>query len=204
MRDDICLDSAYRAVVELQCDGSWYRGRLVELNNGIVAWGVESEDGDWAEDVRLGDCRYPTLAWTCGTRDFLSCIYPRGDLFPLSLPARRWPHWQRLTTLLTLGTALWCSWLWPMSTKRPSRLLHTHNARPIPRPFPQSPPNPTPPAPKAEQTAALGATATAAGLTRPLLARGSAGRRRARAAARAWPARGRGGAGAQTRRSPSE
>ena len=99
MRDDICLDSGYRAVVELQCDGSWYRGRLVELINRIVAWGIESEDGDWAEEVRLGDCRYPTLACTCGTsappcrmlstRGFLSCIYPRGDLFPLPLPARQ-------------------------------------------------------------------------------------------------------------------
>jgi uncharacterized Zn-finger protein len=40
--------------VEVHCDGSWYRGRLVELIKGSV-WGVAFEDGDWAEDVRLGD-----------------------------------------------------------------------------------------------------------------------------------------------------
>ena len=65
VRDDICLDSkhtpvrfdaaAYYAVVEVQYDGSWYRGRLVELIKGSVVWGVAFEDGDWAEDVRLGD-----------------------------------------------------------------------------------------------------------------------------------------------------
>jgi len=65
VRDDICLDSehtpvrfdaaAYHAVVEVQYDGSWYRGRLVELIKGSVVWGVAFEDGDWAEDVRLGD-----------------------------------------------------------------------------------------------------------------------------------------------------
>ena len=65
VRDDICLDSehtpvrfdsaAYHAIVEVQYDGSWYRGRLVELIKGSVVWGVAFEDGDWAEDVRLGD-----------------------------------------------------------------------------------------------------------------------------------------------------
>ena len=65
VRDDICLDSkhtpvrfdaaAYYAVVEVQYDGSWYRGRLVELIKGSVVWGVAFENGDWAEDVRLGD-----------------------------------------------------------------------------------------------------------------------------------------------------
>ena len=65
VRDDICLDStrtpvrfdaaAYHATVEVQYDGSWYRGRLVELIKGSVVWGVAFEDGDWAEDVRLGD-----------------------------------------------------------------------------------------------------------------------------------------------------
>ena len=49
VRDDICLDSkhtpvrfdaaAYYAVVEVQYDGSWYRGRLVELIKGSVVWG---------------------------------------------------------------------------------------------------------------------------------------------------------------------
>jgi len=70
VRDDICLDSehtpvrfdasAYHAVVDVQYDGSWYRGRLVELIKGSVVWGVAFEDGDWAEDVRLGepDVRY--------------------------------------------------------------------------------------------------------------------------------------------------
>jgi len=65
VRDDICLDSAhtpvrfdpaaYYAVVEVQYDGLWYRGRLVELIKGSVVWGVAFEDGGWAEDVRLGD-----------------------------------------------------------------------------------------------------------------------------------------------------
>ena len=65
VRDDISLDSAhtpvrfdaaaYHAVVEVQYDGSWFRGRLVELIKGSVVWGVAFEDGDWAEDVRLGD-----------------------------------------------------------------------------------------------------------------------------------------------------
>ena len=62
--DDICLDAhksvrfdaaAYHAAVEVQFDGSWYRGRLVELIKGSAVWGVAFEDGDWAEDVRLGD-----------------------------------------------------------------------------------------------------------------------------------------------------
>ena len=65
VRDDIALDSvgtavrfdaaAYRAVVEVQYDGVWYRGRLLELIKGSGVWGVAFEDGDWAEDVRLGD-----------------------------------------------------------------------------------------------------------------------------------------------------
>jgi len=65
VRDDISLDSAhtpvrfnaaaYHAVVEVQYDGSWFRGRLVELIKGSVVWGVAFEDGGWAEDVRLGD-----------------------------------------------------------------------------------------------------------------------------------------------------
>jgi DNA-directed RNA polymerase subunit RPC12/RpoP len=64
-RDDIDLDSsstpvrfdaaAYHALVEVKYDRSWYRGRLVELMEGNVEWGVAFEDGDWAEDVRLGD-----------------------------------------------------------------------------------------------------------------------------------------------------
>ena len=72
VRDDICLDSAhtpvrfdaaaYYAVVEVQYDGSWYRGRLVELIKGSVVWGVAFEDGDWAEDVRLGD---PDVRYIC-------------------------------------------------------------------------------------------------------------------------------------------
>ena len=36
-------------------DGVWHCGRLVELIKGSVVWGVAFEDGDWAEDVRLGD-----------------------------------------------------------------------------------------------------------------------------------------------------
>ena len=65
VRDDISLDSshtpvrfdaaAYRAVVEVRYDGVWYRGRLLELIKGSAVWGVAFEDGDWAEDVRLGD-----------------------------------------------------------------------------------------------------------------------------------------------------
>ena len=65
VHDDICLDSAhtpvrfdaaaYHAVVEVHYDVSWYRRSLVELVNGSVVWGVASQDGDWAEDVRLGD-----------------------------------------------------------------------------------------------------------------------------------------------------
>ena len=47
--------AAYHAVVEVQYDGSWFRGKLVELIKGSVVWGVAFEDGDWAEDVRLGD-----------------------------------------------------------------------------------------------------------------------------------------------------
>ena len=64
-RDDILLASpyspvrfdasAYGARVEVRFGGEWYRGRLVELLRGSEAWGVEFEDWDWAEDVRLGD-----------------------------------------------------------------------------------------------------------------------------------------------------
>ena len=52
VRDDICLDcahtpmcfdaAAYHAVVEVQYNGSWFRGRLVELIKGIVEWGVRA------------------------------------------------------------------------------------------------------------------------------------------------------------------
>jgi DNA-directed RNA polymerase subunit RPC12/RpoP len=65
VRDDIRLDSESTPVrfdaasshgrVEVHYDGSWYRGRLVELIKGSVVWGVAFDDGDWAEDVRLGD-----------------------------------------------------------------------------------------------------------------------------------------------------
>ena len=66
IRDDIVLGnpeapvrfeaSAYGAVVEVRfADGEWYIGRLVELVRGGDRWGVAFEDGDWAEDVRLGD-----------------------------------------------------------------------------------------------------------------------------------------------------
>jgi hypothetical protein len=65
LRDDICLGSpaaavrfdagAYGATVEVRFDGVWYRGRLVELLRGGEQWGVAFENGDWAEDVRLGD-----------------------------------------------------------------------------------------------------------------------------------------------------
>jgi DNA-directed RNA polymerase subunit RPC12/RpoP len=47
--------SAYGARVEVRFGGEWYRGRLVELLRGSEAWGVEFDDGDWVEDVRLGD-----------------------------------------------------------------------------------------------------------------------------------------------------
>ncbi|KAJ1481791.1 hypothetical protein T484DRAFT_1898841, partial [Baffinella frigidus] len=51
---------AYGATVEVRVAGWWCRGRLVELVRGIDVWGVAFEDGDWAEDVRLGnpDVRY--------------------------------------------------------------------------------------------------------------------------------------------------
>ena len=65
LRDDIMLantgvpvrldDSAYGSTVEVRFDGEWYRGRLVELVSGSDVWGVAFDDGDWAEDVRLGD-----------------------------------------------------------------------------------------------------------------------------------------------------
>jgi len=67
LRDDIRLansphdapvrfdDGACGATVEVRCaDGAWRRGRLVELVRGGEQWGVAFEDGDWAEDVRLG------------------------------------------------------------------------------------------------------------------------------------------------------
>ena len=66
VRDDICLDSAhtpvrfdaaaYHAVVEVQYDGSWYRGRLVELIKG--AW-----CGEWRS--RTGTGRR-TCGWGTG------------------------------------------------------------------------------------------------------------------------------------------
>ena len=55
------------AVLEVRfADGVWYRGRLVELVSGSDVWGVAFEDGDWAEDVRLGDpdVRYEGLSST--------------------------------------------------------------------------------------------------------------------------------------------
>jgi DNA-directed RNA polymerase subunit RPC12/RpoP len=65
VHDYVCLDiehtpvrfdaAAYHAVVDVQYDGLCYRGRLVELIKGSVVWKVAFEDGDWAEDVRLGD-----------------------------------------------------------------------------------------------------------------------------------------------------
>ena len=52
VRDDIYLDcahtpmcfdaAAYHAVVKVQYNGSWFRGRLVELIKGIVEWGVRA------------------------------------------------------------------------------------------------------------------------------------------------------------------
>ena len=39
----------------MQYDGSWYRGRPVELIKGSMVYGVAFEDGDWAQEVRLGD-----------------------------------------------------------------------------------------------------------------------------------------------------
>jgi hypothetical protein len=64
-RDDVWLaspaspvrfdQSAYGARVEVRLSEKWYRGRLVELLRGSEAWGVAFDDGDWAEDVKLGD-----------------------------------------------------------------------------------------------------------------------------------------------------
>ena len=64
-RDDIVLGNpesparfdagAYGATVEVRFDGEWCRGRLVELVSESDVWGVAFDDGDWAEDVRLGD-----------------------------------------------------------------------------------------------------------------------------------------------------
>jgi uncharacterized C2H2 Zn-finger protein len=54
--DPVRFDAgAYGSTVEVRFDGEWYRGRLVELVSGSDVWGVAFEDGDWAEDVRLGD-----------------------------------------------------------------------------------------------------------------------------------------------------
>jgi len=39
---------------------------LVELINGSVVWGVAFEDGDWAEDVRLGDPEARIIAAAVG------------------------------------------------------------------------------------------------------------------------------------------
>ena len=52
--------SAYGSTVEVRFDGQWHRGRLVELVRGSEQWGVAFENGDWAEEVRLGgpDVRY--------------------------------------------------------------------------------------------------------------------------------------------------
>jgi len=70
LRDDIRLanpevpvrfdDSAYGSTVEVRFAGAWHRGRLVELVSGSDLLKVAFEDGDWAEDVRLGepDVRY--------------------------------------------------------------------------------------------------------------------------------------------------
>ena len=70
LRDDISLANpeapvrfdagAYGATVEVRFAGDWCRGRLVELVSGSDVWGVAFDDGDWAEDVRLGnpDVRY--------------------------------------------------------------------------------------------------------------------------------------------------
>ena len=41
--------------MEVRFDGEWCRGRLVELVSESDVWGVAFDDGDWAEDVRLGD-----------------------------------------------------------------------------------------------------------------------------------------------------
>ena len=45
---------AYGSTVEVRVDGAWFRGRLVELVRVGELWGVAFDDGDWAEDVRLG------------------------------------------------------------------------------------------------------------------------------------------------------
>ena len=89
VRDDICLDSehtpvrfdasAYHAVVDVQYDGSWYRGRLVELIKGSVVWGVAFEDGDWAEDVRLGDTDVRYISAEGGGEERVGRKRKRGD-----------------------------------------------------------------------------------------------------------------------------
>ena len=65
LRDDIRIGdpaapvrfdaAAYGARVDVRVAGGWCGGRLVELMKGSDRWGVAFEDGDWAEDVRLGD-----------------------------------------------------------------------------------------------------------------------------------------------------
>ena len=64
LRDDIWLANpeapvrfdagAYGSTVEVLVAGEWRRGRLVKLVRGGEQWGVAFEDGDWAQDVRLG------------------------------------------------------------------------------------------------------------------------------------------------------
>ena len=54
-RDDISLGGAHTPVRFDAHDGSWFRGRLVELIKGCVVWNVAFEDGYWAEDMQPGD-----------------------------------------------------------------------------------------------------------------------------------------------------
>jgi hypothetical protein len=64
VRDDICFsnsemftvfeEKAYGSSVEIMCaDENWYKGRLVTLLKGDGLFGVEFDDGDWVEDVKI-------------------------------------------------------------------------------------------------------------------------------------------------------
>jgi hypothetical protein len=48
------------AIVKVQYDGRWHR-ELLELIKGSIVWGTVFEDGNWAEDVRLGDPHVPYI-----------------------------------------------------------------------------------------------------------------------------------------------
>ena len=55
------------ARVEVEFDGTWYGGMLVQLVRESELWGVAFDNGDWAEDVRLGDpdARYVLSGRVC-------------------------------------------------------------------------------------------------------------------------------------------